>query len=269
MNDFNNNWDFSQAYMPEIISILQANFTRIISIAQSTTEQDLNYATDLNMAISGGKIAVRVRRSSIGFRDLTIRATNKNHQTELEKLRHKDDVPSWYIYGWEHNGKLTDWLLIDIEAMKKSGIIYDDRPVRMNPDGYTGFVSYSIPELYKSNAIAEFKATSEVMVSEIRRAGLPLSQWGNLSYTFLDILVKCHIPDTNDATYAEVLRLLRQSHGNHDRYTIHFDPSPSHKVFASRGTMQYSTQLLHDVAKVVGYGNIAHWQRVVINKTLT
>lgn len=90
-----------------------------------------------------------------------------------------------------------------------------------------------------------------------------------ISYTFLDILVKCPIPDTNNVTYAEVLRLLRQSHGNHDRYTIHFDPSPSQKVFASRGTMQYSTQLLHDVAKVVGYGNIAHWQRVVINKTLT
>lgn len=90
-----------------------------------------------------------------------------------------------------------------------------------------------------------------------------------ISYTFLDILVKCPIPDTNDATYAEVLRLLRQSQGSHDRYTIHFDPSPSQNVFASRGTMQYSTQLLHDVAKVVGYGNIAHWQRVVINKTLT
>lgn len=90
-----------------------------------------------------------------------------------------------------------------------------------------------------------------------------------LSYTFLDILVKCPIPDINDVTYAEVLRLLRQSHGNHDRYTIHFDLSPNQKVFASRGTMQYSTQLLHGVAKVVGYSNIAHWQRVVINKTLT
>lgn len=88
-----------------------------------------------------------------------------------------------------------------------------------------------------------------------------------ISYTFLDILVKCHIADTNDVNYTEVLRLLRQSQG-YDRYTIHFDTSASEKIFASRGTMQYSSKLLHDIAKVVGYGNIAHWQRVVINKTL-
>lgn len=104
------------------------------------------------------------------------------------------------------------------------------------------------------------------MISEIKRAGLPLNQWANLSYTFLDILVKCPIPDANDVNYTEVLRLLRQSYGNHDRYTIHFDTSASEKIFASRGTMQYSTKLLHDIAKVVGYGNIAHWQRMVIDK---
>jgi hypothetical protein len=177
MNDFDSQWKFSQKWMPDVIAILHANSMKFISITNSSQDEDLNKATDLNITIVGGQLGVRVRKSSILKRDFTLRAINTGHVTELEKLRNKNDVATWYIYGWETNNKLDDWIMVNIQAMKKSGLLYDNRKPIPNPDGKTWFNAYTIAELHKSNAIAEFKATSELMISEIKKAGIqPMSR---------------------------------------------------------------------------------------------
>jgi hypothetical protein len=158
-NNFQDNWQFSQFHMPTIIDILQSNLKQITKVEIATPEDDMKRSTDIKVQVTGGDVAVRIRRKSSKFRDLTIRAFNKGFDTELHKLRH--GYADFYLYLWEcEDGSVCDWILVDIGIMRSSGLLYIEKEIKMNYDN-TGFVAYSIDELYEYKAII---ATSQSLV---------------------------------------------------------------------------------------------------------
>ena len=122
----------------------------IVNIQVATPEDDMKHSTDLKVTVNSGDIAVRIRRDT-GFRDLTIRAKNGNAKTELHKLR--EGFAQWYLYAWTKNGKISEWILVSIDAMRAAGLFSESRPVKMNTDGYTGFVCYQFHELENAGAL--------------------------------------------------------------------------------------------------------------------
>ena len=148
--EFNKNWDWQLQYIEQVKEIIRSQAMHIVNIEIASTENDLEHATDLEVHVTGGNIAVRIRRD-IPWRDLTIRAKNGNARTEIHKL--KDGYADWYLYAWTTANNISDWLLIDLNVMRSKGCFDESRPVTMNKDGYTAFVKYSLPELERYNAI--------------------------------------------------------------------------------------------------------------------
>jgi len=148
--EFNKNWDWQLQYIEQVKEIIRSQAMHIVNIEIASTENDLEHATDLEVHVTGGNIAVRIRRD-IPWRDLTIRAKNGNARTEIHKLR--DGYADWYLYAWTTKNNISDWLLIDLNAMRSKGCFDKNRPITMNKDGYTGFVKYSLQELKSYNAI--------------------------------------------------------------------------------------------------------------------
>lgn len=87
-DEFNRNWKFSEKYMPQIKHILAKHAGKFLQIEVATMEEDMAQAFDLNIIThKKNKIAVRIRRASIKFRDITIRSLNGGHKTEIHKIR--------------------------------------------------------------------------------------------------------------------------------------------------------------------------------------
>jgi hypothetical protein len=144
--DFNVNWSYSQTYMPAIIQILQSNLMKIVSIEIANEEDDMKHSTDLKIKMTAGDVAVRIRRPYRTFRDLTIRAKCGIQETEIHKLR--KGYADFYLYLWEcDEGDICDWILVDINKMRETRLLYHDKTIRMNRDNYTGFISFSLDEL--------------------------------------------------------------------------------------------------------------------------
>jgi len=152
MNQFNDNWSFSEKYMPQVRDILRANAIHLVSIEVASKQDDLHHSTDLNIKVTGGCVAVRIRRSNKTFRDLTIRAYKGGYKTEIDKLR--EGFADWYLYAWEgQNNNFDDWILVDINILRRAGMLDQSRRVTMNTDGNSGFVAYSIQELIECGAL--------------------------------------------------------------------------------------------------------------------
>ncbi len=150
MNEFDINWNWQLAYMDDIKAILKSQAMHIVDIQIASPDEDLKQSTDLKIKITTGDVAVRIRRD-IPWRDLTIRAKNGNSKTELHKLR--DGYCDWYLYLWTEDDKIVEWVFIDINKMREADMFSDQRSVKMNKDGYTGFIKYTIQELENNNCI--------------------------------------------------------------------------------------------------------------------
>lgn len=148
--EFNKNWDWQLQHIEQIKEILRNQAMHIVNIEVASPENDMKHATDLEVHVTGGNIAVRIRRD-IPWRDLTIRAKNGNAQTEIHKLR--EGYADWYLYAWTVKNQVSDWLLADLNVMRTKGCFDENRPVIMNRDGYTGFVKYSLQELKNYSAV--------------------------------------------------------------------------------------------------------------------
>ena len=150
MNEFNENWNWQLGFIEDIKDILRSQAMHIIDIRIATPEEDLKQFTDLKIKVTSGDVAVRIRRDA-SFRDLTIRAVNKNSKTEIHKLR--EGYGDWYLYLWTEKNKIVEWILVDINKMRDANLFSEQRKVTMNTDGYTGFITYTIEELEYNNCI--------------------------------------------------------------------------------------------------------------------
>ncbi|MDI9482699.1 MAG: hypothetical protein QM315_05905 [Bacillota bacterium] len=152
---FKQNWDWQLAYIEQVKQILKSQAMHIVNIEIASPEEDMKQSTDLKIKITAGDVAVRIRRDNIKYRDLTIRAKNGNSRTEIHKLR--DGFGDWYLYAWTIGGKITEWILVDIGIMRLNDLFAETRPITMNKDGYTGFVTYPIQELQRYGAVVASK----------------------------------------------------------------------------------------------------------------
>lgn len=148
--EFNTNWDWQLQHIAQIKQILKSQAAHIVKVEVASPEADMKRATDLEIHITGGCVAVRIRRD-IPYRDLTIRAKNGNSKTEIHKLR--EGYADWYLYAWTTNNKVSEWVLVDLSVMRTKGLFDESRPVIMNKDGYTGFIIYTLKELNNCGAI--------------------------------------------------------------------------------------------------------------------
>lgn len=151
-NDVRRDWKWADTYLEDIANILKANAGRLIAIKVAPMTSDLEQATDLVVSIEGGDVAVRIRRDC-KYRDLTIRAWRRSGtKTEIDKIR--AGFGRWYLYAWTGSkGKIIDWILVDLNKFRNSGVLNDNRRVIPNPDRRTGFKAYTINELLKNNCL--------------------------------------------------------------------------------------------------------------------
>ena len=152
MSDFKNNWDFSEKYMPTIKRILSKYALRFVSIEVADEQEDMTQAFDLKVTTKNGRVAVRIRRASIQYRDFTVRAYNKGYKTEIHKLR--EGYGDWYLYAWESEGKISEYALIDIN--KARPLFEKDKDLIPNKDG-TKFYAYAFDELVKCGALVAYE----------------------------------------------------------------------------------------------------------------
>lgn len=150
-----NDWDFSERNMNKIKDILKDNLKYIINISSSSETEDMKQSTDLKFSISGTDVAVRIRRNNCKWRDLTIRSYSRGYKTELDKLR--EGYVKWYLYLWtDDKENISEWILVDVDILRKSGLIYIDKKSISNKDG-TEFISFSLDELNNVNSIVSSK----------------------------------------------------------------------------------------------------------------
>lgn len=150
MNEFDKNWNWQLNFLDEIKDILKKQSMYIVDVQVANPDEDMKQSTDFKINITAGDVAVRIRRDT-PFRDFTIRAKKGNSITEIDKLR--KGYCDWYLYLWTKKNKIVDWILIDINKMRDTGLLSEQRAVIMNKDGYTGFVTYTIDELESHNCI--------------------------------------------------------------------------------------------------------------------
>lgn len=141
------NIDWQRRYLPQVKRILKDNAAEFISVEEASDDEDKHHATDFNIIIVGGVVAVRIRRSDCRYRDWTIRSRILQGKTELAKLL--DGYGDWYLYCWTNkNAVIKEWILIDLERVRSSNLlnIITKKPDIPNGDG-TYFKSVSIGEL--------------------------------------------------------------------------------------------------------------------------
>lgn len=154
-SDYINDRELEHLHIPDCIDLLYQCLRYLVKIKPSSVKEDTKYAVDLVIDIPGvGDVAVRVRRPKYRdrYRDLTIRAyRTSGTKTELEKIR--DGFAKFYLYCWlNYKGKIEDWILIDLDALRKSGLL-DNPRITANNDGKTGFADFHDFELRRANCL--------------------------------------------------------------------------------------------------------------------
>lgn len=148
--NFKQQWDWQLNYIDDVKNIIKKLLPKIVNIKEAEPDDDLNHATDYKIKIDSGDIAIRIRRET-KYRDITIRAFNGGHKTEIDKLR--DGNCDWYLYIWTQNNKIVEWTFLDINKMRIAGLFENSRKITMNKDGRTGFIVYNVHELSKIGAV--------------------------------------------------------------------------------------------------------------------
>lgn len=160
---FKRNWKFMLAHMPAVCKVLYALPMGIfLDVNEAEPKQDMEEATDLVLELSGGTMAVRVRRhrywNSDYIGDWSIRYECHGHKTEIHKLR--EGFGDWYFYGYslDDKGEVAQWHLIDLAKVRSCGLLDEEWDVHPNNDGTAGMY-IPIKELYRRDCIIASSTT--------------------------------------------------------------------------------------------------------------
>ncbi len=159
--DYERDRAWEGTYVSQVRSILLTLLPYCVEISTASVELDNTCATDFTLVLTGGAIAVRLRRPGCKFRELTIRAQRDNGaKTELAKI--KEGHAFRYFYAWiDENGKLAEWILVDLDSVRSSGLLEKERRLIANknqsgkPDG-THFIGIPIRELYDADCLLAY-----------------------------------------------------------------------------------------------------------------
>ena len=142
---YHQNRAWADQYMEQVAKILRRNAMYIMSVSIAPDVVDQKQATDMIVEVKGGQVAVRIRRTTCRYRDLTVRAHCHGYKTEIDKLR--EGFGDWYLYGWvDDRGDISEWILLNLDALRQSGLLDIKRKPISNHDG-TAFVSITQQEL--------------------------------------------------------------------------------------------------------------------------
>ena len=134
---------WSDKYLPEVEQILRDNIKYLLKISISENK-DIFEGTDLSLSIQSADIAIRILREK-KYDTFTIRSyRSSGSKTELQKL--KEGYCRWYFFGWCKNEILDDWIIIDIEFLRESGLLEGFETI-FNKDKTTGFIAIPIKDL--------------------------------------------------------------------------------------------------------------------------
>ena len=141
---------WADQYIKQVKEKIISISSKLAFVNTAGFEKDTKFSTDLILKTIQGDSAVRLRRSHIKFRDLTIRAKRDSGvKTELEKI--KKGWGRWYFYGWvSQQDKIEDWIFVDLNKLRKTNLL--DRSLIDNKDG-TYFIAISKKELERENCL--------------------------------------------------------------------------------------------------------------------
>jgi hypothetical protein len=143
---------WEETYREQIVSILSAHVSHLVEITLASAEMDKHYATDYEVKVVGGTIAVRLRRSKYQYRDLTIRSRrDSGMKTELAKI--KEGAAFRYFYGWtDEKRTIAEWILVDLDKVRATGLLEKPRREWPNGDG-TYFIAIPVTELKEAGCL--------------------------------------------------------------------------------------------------------------------
>jgi len=159
-------YDYSRMFDDQIKSILKYCSKKLIKIEISTKEQDMKFARDYTISVREGSICARVRRGKTflkTYKDITIRALCNGNFTELHKL--KAGYGDWYLYCWEDDNIINNWILFDLNIFRESGLINNQADCKVNKDGFTGFYSYDIESLFKYDCVTSYYFDDDISIN--------------------------------------------------------------------------------------------------------
>jgi hypothetical protein len=125
----------------------------LVRVVRAAEEDDQHRATDYVVEIRGGYVAVR-HRFDTPFRDWTIRAELRSGtETELAKLR--GGHAHRYLYLWHDadGTRLEDYVLIDLDRVRESGLLEREWPEKWNTDNMSSFIYIPIPDVRECGAL--------------------------------------------------------------------------------------------------------------------
>lgn len=132
---------FSDQTLQSVINIIQKETNDIIDV--SSFEEDVKKGIDLNAFFAFKSIAVRIRQSIYlrYYGEITIRKeVVYGGETEASKW-HKGIMADWCFYGFEENGEIVKWVLIDQKLLfQKLGWTFQNCDIKRNPDGTEFYV---------------------------------------------------------------------------------------------------------------------------------
>lgn len=146
-------------HIPEMMKILRENAIYFMDIEIADDYKDAKESTDLIVSVKGGAdVAVRTRFASCQFRDFTIRSRSFcGGETEIHKLR--KGFAKWYLYAWELNNGLYEWILVDLDRVRQNDLLDKNWMGKQNADGQTQFIIIPLKELWDVGAIVNLKLT--------------------------------------------------------------------------------------------------------------
>jgi len=153
-SDYYTDRSFSDKYISQAFDILRSLPANLfVDFEEASFKADTKEATDV-IAIANGRyrIPMRFRRSHKAYRDLTIRSSRPTGiRTELQKI--KGGFGDYYFYGWTEGDTVIEWMLVDLDKLRASGLLEKSRKEIRSPDG-TYFIAINRNELEEHACIS-------------------------------------------------------------------------------------------------------------------
>jgi hypothetical protein len=133
--DYKCDRQWADSYEDQVLRILTELMPHLVMLYVASDEKDMKQATDFEVRMKGGAIAVRLRRTKkCRWRDLTIRThRDTGSKTELAKI--KEGYAFRYFYGWiDENGIIVEWMLVDLNKVRSSKLLDKKRQEIPNKD---------------------------------------------------------------------------------------------------------------------------------------
>lgn len=144
--------EWADSHLDQISAILKQNAAHLMDVQIAPDDVDRTSATDMILHLSGGDVAVRLRRPDCIHRELTIRSRRATgNRTELSKIQ--DGFGDWYLYGWcNEEDQIDEWILVDLDRFREERLWLRHREIP-NKDRTTWFIAIFVDELRRSGCL--------------------------------------------------------------------------------------------------------------------